>query len=128
LFRRVARTADPWLDSDRQGVRARFAFGFVVVTACSAALAYGCDINPQPEVPSYEEDGTDEDAGVTANPGPTKQRDDDGADEYDDLDPNLGAFTDDGDASDAALAPDERPDAMPPVEVREDAGVPGVVN
>lgn len=84
-----------------------------------------CDINPQPEVPSDDEDGTGGEAGAP-NAGPIQRTDDDDQ-EYDDLDPNLGSFSDK--TSDPPDADTERPDsAPPPSNYRQDAGPPGVVN
>lgn len=84
-----------------------------------------CDINPQPEVPSDEDDGTGGEAGTLNNP--PSQRTDDDVDDYDDLDPSANFANKNDEAPDAA--PEDQRDAMPPpFDFREDAGVPGVVN
>jgi hypothetical protein len=103
----------------------RFALGFVVVTVFSTTLMPGCDINPQPEVPSDDDDGTGGEAGAAAAP-PDQRYDDDTVDDYDDPDPSASNFANKNDEAPDAAA--DRPDAAPPFEVREDAGVPGVVN
>lgn len=83
-----------------------------------------CDINPQPEVPSDDDDGTGGQAGA---PNGVPQRDDDDTEEYDNVDPSGVGFSDK--TSDPPDAARERPDATPPPrDHREDAGLPGVVN
>jgi hypothetical protein len=107
-------------------VRVRFAFGFVVVTVFSTTLMSACDINPQPEVPSDDDDGTGGEAGAPS--GTPVQRSDDTVDEYDEVDPSAANFADKND--DGPDAAPDRPDAAmpPPYDARDDAGVPGVVN
>jgi hypothetical protein len=124
----VARAEDSWFERRGQGVRPYFVIGSVVLCVAAAALTVACDINPQPEVPSDNEDGTGGEGGAAGggslSPPPTQ--DDDNA-SYANVD-QPGVNNQKTDEEDDAGADDARGDGSDPGEYRgEDAGIPGVV-